>query len=66
MRSKTTELYNSLGKRQSNDNYLKHTTRYIYDALFKHAGEDKPPFEDWSQDWSASDKSDRSPLQDNS
>ena len=50
MRSKVIELYDSMGKRQSNDHYLKHTTRYIYDALFKHAGEDKPLFADWRQD----------------
>ena len=61
----TIELYNFIGKRQSNDHYLKHTTRYIYDTLFKRAGKDKPLFADWRQDWSASDKSDRSPLQDN-
>ena len=65
MRSKAIELYDSMGKRQSNDHYLEHTMRYIYGTLFKHAGEDKPAFAYWSQDWSASDESDRSPLQDN-
>ena len=65
MRSKTIELYDSMGKKESNDHYLEHTRRYIYDALHKHAGDDKPPFAVWSQAWATSDESHRSPLQDN-
>ena len=66
MRSKTIELHDSMGKKESNHHYLKHARRYIYDALYKHAGEDKPPFTDWSQAWVTSDESHKSPLQDNS
>ena len=58
-------LFDSLGKQQSNNHYLDETTRYIYDALFKNSTEDRPSFADWSQDWTASNEFDRSPLQDN-
>ena len=64
-RRKTVHLFDSLGKQQSNVHYLEETTRYIYDALFKDVIEDRPSFAAWSQDWTTSDESDRSPQQDN-
>ena len=46
-RTKEVQLFDSLSKHQSNNHYLKETTRYIYDALFKNSSEDRPPFRDW-------------------
>ena len=64
-KAKTIHLYDSLGKQQSNDHYLEETIRYIYDATYKDSPQNKPTLDDWRQDWSTSDKSDRSPRQDN-
>ena len=64
-KAKTIHLYDSLGKQQSNDHYLEETLRYIYDATYKDSPQNKPTLDDWRQDWSTSDKSDRSPRQDN-
>ena len=64
-KAKTTHLYDSLGKQQSNDHYLEETLRYIYDATYKDSPQNKPTLDDWRQDWSVSDESDRSPRQDN-
>ena len=64
-RRKTVYLFDSMGKQQSNNHYIKETMRYVYDALFKELTEDRPSFADWSQDWTARDESSRSPLQDN-
>ena len=46
LRRKEIHLFDSLGKRQSNNHYLEETTRYIYDALFKNSTEDRPSFTD--------------------
>ena len=64
-RRKTVFLFDSMGKQQSNNHYIEETMRYVYDALFKDSPNDRSSFTDWSQDWTGSDESGRSPLQDN-
>ena len=64
-RAKTVHLYDSLGNQQSNSHYLEETTRYIYDTTYKDSPQNRPTLDTWRREWTASNKLDRSPRQDN-